>query len=570
MHELLLDPSWRLPRRDDDVAVDVASEPRTPAEAAAVVERRLRRAMEDQFWKSLEDSLLDVAPSRAEDGTSTGADTFAFADVSRAVALTTELRDELASLCPPRARTADERDLLERALTPENVRDALTPAPNDPIAAGAALASIHDAAAAMLRRMGAPARDDEAEARADAKTAELRERFAAAAAAAAARDARAAARAVAAAVTSSLSFLHRELRDLRRDVANAGVLALEPLARGVGGARYARERFAARFGAPTRDELEDAFREEGAINVPGACEGVKDALPRTRAWITRGLSRAHALDASLAAATAAASTPLPMRTGGRSSAADAAADADDDDRRRIASSWTPAMPVSPRGLLRVALALLVSKCSRLSEESLPETLEFDGDRITAAQEAFQKITVMCACVSIANDAKANAKSHAPSLESLRRRLDALLNDGGVRLADLALELATFTTPSPATAEDGTSSVAASAAAHEASLRRLTSEDDPDAVGLREAVRDALCARLLLGPDAGGGGGGARFRLRGLARRGRARARDRARDRPRDVGRPRLVLQSAHDRNPRGGGRAVDTSDVGIETRRADV
>ena len=189
-----------------------------------------------------------------------------------------------------------------------------------------------------------------------------------------------------------------------------------------------------------------------------------------------------------------------MRTGGRSSAA-AAADADDDDRRRIASSWTPAMPVSPRGLLRVALALLVSKCSRLSEESLPETLEFDGDRITAAQEAFQKITVMCACVSIANDAKAIAKSHAPSLESLRRRLDALLNDGGVRLADLALELATFTTPPPATAEDGTSSVAASAAAHEASLRRLTSEDDPDAVGLREAVRDALCARLLLGPDA---------------------------------------------------------------------
>ena len=44
-------------------------------------------------------------------------------------------------------------------------------------------------------------------------------------------------------------------------------------------------------------------------------------------------------------------------------------------------------------------------------------------------------------------------------------------------------------------------VAASAAAHEASLRRLTSEGDPDAVGLREAVRDALCARLLLGPDA---------------------------------------------------------------------
>ena len=495
MHELLVDPDWRL-SESDETPFGARS-----ADGAAGVARalpaRVREAMTRAFWDATRDALLEH-------------------DVQRVANVVAELGDALASLCPEHRRTEAEAALLLR-LTPAAASAALGRVAADPSALADAFAEVTREASRMLARLGAPARDAQAARDAEALERRVRAFAAEASALASGGDARGASRVAADAVAHATRELFAALGRVRRDIANVAVASLAPLARRDGrgvaeGSAWAWCRFAARHSvAEAIDEGDE-----------GASARLAAALPRASAWLAAATRAAHALDASIPAAafdsvggsgrvatpdrSEGASAPIAftMRSGtARASAA--AAPSDDADRKGSAA----AAPVSARatrattheGLVRVALVSLVTSERAIDEtraegvdgsvECLPETLEFDVARLRDARCAFDALRVRAACLL----ASARRESRAESPEASRpgeraerlRRLDALLADPTTSADDLALELA---------GGDGDSRKVAAAAA---TLRQLLAPTHPSGARLARALAEALRVRALLGP-----------------------------------------------------------------------
>ena len=114
MHELLVDPEWRLP------ANHAPSSNAAPGVDADALGARIREAMTRAFWDATRDALLEK-------------------DVRRAAGVVAELGDALASLCPEHRRSEAEAALLLR-LTPTAAAAALARVADDPGALGDAFA----------------------------------------------------------------------------------------------------------------------------------------------------------------------------------------------------------------------------------------------------------------------------------------------------------------------------------------------------------------------------------------------------------------------------------------------
>ena len=136
MHELLVDPEWRLPANENAFSANAA--PGVDAVDADALGARVREAMTRAFWDATRDALLEK-------------------DVRRAAGVVAELGDALASLCPEHRRSEAEAALLLR-LTPTAAAAALARVADDPGALGDAFAEVTREASRMLARLGALAR----------------------------------------------------------------------------------------------------------------------------------------------------------------------------------------------------------------------------------------------------------------------------------------------------------------------------------------------------------------------------------------------------------------------------
>ena len=400
MHELLVDPEWRLPANENAFSANAA-----PGVDADALGARVREAMTRAFWDATRDALLEK-------------------DVRRAAGLVAELGDALASLCPENRRSEAEAALLLR-LTPTAAAAALARVADDPGALGDAFAEVTRDASRMLARLGAPARD-----------------------ARAARDAEALERRVGArSPPRRRLFLPAETRSARcaspRTPSRTRCASSSPRSRlSAGTSRTSRSRVwrrwrAATSGASPRDRRGPGTgSRRGAASPkrwPEAAAGGGDAtrlaaaLPRTSAWLAAATRAAHALDASIpslafetrdvafrvppnatSATSAGATNPrrfaFAMRSGnafGSARGKDARSGA-----FRIASS-SPRDPAqvsvratratSHEGLVRVALVNLVTSSDKSVEApdgggsaETPETLEFDAARLRDARRAFRR------------------------------------------------------------------------------------------------------------------------------------------------------------------------------------
>ena len=511
MHELLVDPEWRLPEWRD------AARDANDSSLGA----RVRETMERAFWDRVRDATAagvladpkgssdaDVSRDVSSDVTATfPATSPATSPLADALSLVAELREALEALIPAPRRTPAESTLVA-SLSRDDVASVLSIAAREPTRAGATLGALVDGAAAMLRRAGSPAREADASRRAASLSSTLRASFASAASAAASNAFPVAADAVARAVVDALRFLHGELKTLKRDAGNAALSSMAPLARGEGGVEWARRRFAARRCASAENPVE-------AI----------DALPRLLAWFAREVDVAHALDAdrslgslgSLGTSFRVLPRPSDVRDGDGVSAAPTSiragrglADDGTVANARTATStnaWRRAVVCAPEGLFRCALASLAAGEEETNRETLPETLEFDVARIDRARAEFRKIRLAAAWLLARSEltretrASSNGSSGSKALADARRRFDALVADPSSDMSDLALELASSAASSETSSD--TSSVAridaATVAAAETRLRRRARSDTPAGRELHAAILDALRARLLVGP-----------------------------------------------------------------------
>lgn len=442
--------------------------------------RRVRAALKAAFWESFSTAV-------AADASKPAAGTAAPPAASEAappvyVGVMAEMRDELASLSPA-AATAALSPRLDTATSA--FREALLR--GDTAGAGAALREYVAAAAGALRQLGAPARED-------AFDAALRR-----------LDASAQRVALPAAAAAAMRLLFAQLARLRRDVAAAARNALAPAARGAAGAAWAAARFA------RRHRLPPPGAGGGAATLPAA------ALPRTRALLAAAARALPAADAELGAAMAAQPAPLSpaaspaspavMLTGRmRSGPATPASPAESSGGGASPGAMPPPQGVaalrSAPALLRLGLiALLQSPPAGNGADAaglqLPETLAFDGARLDAAAEAFQRAVLLAAAFALLpqlRGAAANASPSAPAppaSDELRERLCALLGDASTRLADVAAEVARAA-GAPGDAD-----------AAERGLARLTARGEAPRAALEAALASALRAHLLLGAHRGG-------------------------------------------------------------------
>ena len=561
MHELLIDPDWRLagPSNATRAFKTAQDEPNRHSGREQSPESRIREQMERAFWAQAVESIAAVADvdERAERDAGPVCD----AGRARALAPVAELRAELESL----ARTREDAAAID-ALRDDAVAPALGLAARDPSVAGDVLGAAMRGAVAMIRRHESLQSGFDTKRAADARADDVERSTAAETAAAVTHskngDYPRAARAMARAMTRSLRFCFEELRRVRREGANAALAALAPLATGAEGARWARHRFATRRRLP---EPASSFDADGREKVEVDARLASAALPVTRAWLAAAVPLAHRADASLPRmpsaeewrlkngsktlknagqnvgqnvghvgrhdgrpASPSIPTPALIRSGRVHAPRIPACAADTSEERKVAKrlradealrqAWAPTNASTPEGLSRVALASLIADPNPHDpHRTLPETLEFDAERLATLQNESQRIAVSAACVKIARDAVVRAKTLDKSdakirdLPDFRRRLDVLLADPTVRVPDLAAEIAARVArsaqkpPETFAAAAATSGQryrpnAADVAAAEAELRGLTDPSAPGGAALLDAVRAALATRLLVGPD----------------------------------------------------------------------
>ena len=188
------------------------------------------------------------------------------------------------------------------------------------------------------------------------------------------------------------------------------------------------------------------------------------------------------------------------------------------DAARNDSAWRGvSSAATPEGTFRVALArLLDAELQAPSSEPdplafarlLPETLEFDATRVRDATRAFDRLATLAACLRAAFGTRATRKAHYDAaVPSLAERIRAILKQSQLeedeedeRRAETEGDRTTF----HRAARDDRRLLASLEAEIAAASRAAASDRSSRIVRLdsdRAALRDALAARLVLGPDA---------------------------------------------------------------------
>ena len=385
------------------------------------------------------------------------------------------------------------------------------------------------------------------------------------AAAAASASASAASSRVAASVAASLRFLTGECETTSRDCANAALASTARLSRADDGAAlaaWARDRFARRRlnVLPDARGLAVADPRAVAAALPRTAAWLADAVPAAHALDAAAPPNANASprrgadprraaggtnpsgDATSADETPtfssqdAPKTPLAPRAGsfptemraGMSSNPNApragwadpptALDARRDAARNDSAWRGVSSAATPEGTFRVALARLLDAELQAPSSSesdplafarlLPETLEFDATRVRDATRAFDRLATLAACLRAAFGTRATRMAHYDAaVPSLAERIRAILKQSQLeedeedeRRAETEGDRTTF----HRAARDDRRLLASLEAEIAAASRAAASDRSSRIVRLdsdRAALRDALAARLVLGPDA---------------------------------------------------------------------
>ena len=546
-HELLIDPCWRLDAvRPSDASASDASDSSASGAASSwdaiasdLASGRLSSALAvvAKTRRSLEAFAAGVPEGKAPP------------DVDAA------LKATLAAFAPDEAR----RTLARVATDPEDAEAALGGTMRDACAALRWLGAPAREEEAKAR-FDAFLLNTSSEAKNASEASQpplVRDPTRAAAAASA--SASAASSHVAASVAASLRFLTRECETTSRDCANAALASTARLARADDGAAlsaWARDRFARRrVHLPDARGLAVADPRAVAAALPRTAAWLADAVPaahaldaaappnanaRANASPRRGADpRRDESESVVASGTSAAggtsssgdatsgSFPTEMRAGmstnpnaPRAGWADppTALDARRDAARNDSTWRGVSSAATPEGTFRVALARLLDAELQAPSSSesdplafarlLPETLEFDATRVRDATRAFDRLATLAACLRAAFGTRATRKAHYDAaVPSLAERIRAILKQSQLeedeedeRRAETEGDRTTF----HRAARDDRRLLASLEAEIAAASRAAASDRSSRIVRLdsdRAALRDALAARLVLGPDA---------------------------------------------------------------------
>ena len=392
LHELLLDPEWRLPR--DTTAGDHGA---------------IRATVERAFWsRVLEQTDIEL--------------------LATATGMLYELKSELLAVAPAR---------LRETLT-ESLTSATAAAESDGLAGmGAAIRAFSDAFKALC----SPARREALELA-------LRELHAAEVALADQLQGSSASER-SRIVVSALRMLHDQLMALKRDIANAQVALLVPVAVTEAGLSSARAKFAARHG----------LEQQAASSAAPP----QEALPTTRAFLA---AASHVLattvvpelrDEMLGARgddvyrDASRTAPMAMHSGLRATTQVSPG------LREELSSTFPGVPSlrCPECFIRIGVVDILSSSTR--SDALPEILDLDGERLAACAAQFDTCILTAAVLLLMPQLRAPGM-RSEDAASLVQRLGAVLTGdaavGGhtARISHAAAELARVCNCEPASAE----------------------------------------------------------------------------------------------------------------------
>lgn len=276
-------------------------------------------------------------------------------------------------------------------------------------------------------------------------------------------------------VVDSLAFLFafRERLSKARylKAANAAIDGLrQTLIRGdVDGFDYARERFLRRFSVQPGDECSVELCK---LKFPRTCawlEAVADDLPKIDAQFTRIGSTIERSETWRGMRLRSGLMPSDTKENVRLKVVDA--------------ELKPAAVMTVEGVVRIALARLISNRRAMEQEFYPETFEFDVERLIAMGNHFALLHLLAACAALSR--QLGNGSTAPVVHRV-----ALLiaDDTATPDFDVIAGIIRENAPNNRDEESTISNV----------LRRLCSGDDPVAAAVVNALRSALIVRILFG------------------------------------------------------------------------
>ncbi|KAL0028624.1 hypothetical protein WJX79_006167 [Trebouxia sp. C0005] len=365
--ELLYNLKWQLPTeeleagwKDATGETSVMKESQAspednvaPADVAAHVQRRVKRIAEQAFWDSVQATLAESGSGMSQ---------------QQAKAAREQLAAEL------------DEGRLQEALTAHqgagvNGIDTTH------------LLSVLEHTAKLLKDMGSPAREASAVAAHSAIRAELGDALQAG-------DSPA----LAAAVVKAVRVLMAQLKMLRMDAANFRLKMLAQTLKDGAGISYAQGKFETAFGVKAETSLEE----------------LSTSLTHTRAWLALVSGQVPQLAQHLqpltdfaadqnriqAAANAATTSAVPtnLRSGLRASPSATVSTLDSEAQSSAAQLVHPVKAESWRGIVRLGLVHLISGEIPVEKAALAETLRLDAQRLHLAQNDFQQLVVLAACM----------------------------------------------------------------------------------------------------------------------------------------------------------------------------
>ena len=186
--------------------------------------------------------------------------------------------------------------------------------------------------------------------------------------------------------------------------------------------------------------------------------------------------------------------PTNLRSGLRARPSTAASAASTESQTSAAQLIHPVKADSWRGVVRLGLVHLIQGEIPVEKTALAETLRLDAQRLHLAQNDFQQLVVLAACMLLLQQSLAGQQQQAgramPELSDVKRRLMGILADPSMRLPDLAAELTRLA---------GSESDASSQTAMEAALNRMLMRSSGAFKALSSGIGSAIQLQLLASP-----------------------------------------------------------------------
>ncbi|DBA71287.1 TPA: hypothetical protein ACH3X2_011103 [Trebouxia sp. C0005] len=483
--ELLYNLKWQLPTeeleagwKDATGETSVMKESQAspednvaPADVAAHVQRRVKRIAEQAFWDSVQATLAESGSGMSQQQVT-----------GQLAGLLAHMGQELMAVLPEQAKAA--REQLAAELDEGRLQEALTAHQGAGVNGidTTHLLSVLEHTAKLLKDMGSPAREASAVAAHSAIRAELGDALQAG-------DSPA----LAAAVVKAVRVLMAQLKMLRMDAANFRLKMLAQTLKDGAGISYAQGKFETAFGVKAETSLEE----------------LSTSLTHTRAWLALVSGQVPQLAQHLqpltdfaadqnriqAAANAATTSAVPtnLRSGLRASPSATVSTLDSEAQSSAAQLVHPVKAESWRGIVRLGLVHLISGEIPVEKAALAETLRLDAQRLHLAQNDFQQLVVLAACMLLLQQSLASQQqvgSSMPDVVDVKRRLIGILADPSMRLPDLAAELTRLA---------GCDSDAQSQSAMEAALNRMLMRASGAFKALSSGIGNAIQLQLLASP-----------------------------------------------------------------------